>query len=365
MLQRSSFAAFIVAFGLSIAGVANAQVGLSTGPDYDLIDKAERVDDNAQFAFSALYRAGAEALQNKNYAAAERIFSDLLRRNPANADANFLMGLAKIGLENWAEAKGFLEVAVRQDPKRPEPRTRLGLTYVKLDDMDSARQQRAELANLDRNCKGACEDAVWIADGLVLLDQALSPDRPIAVAAPVNAPIDSAPSPAAATTLATKELNPADYSLVTFDDPHDLYDLLTQEGRCPPNKLAEPRQPCALILYTRVSDVGDGRQSNFKPVFKVISKTAIWAIHDKKLQKIRIENLYHDEEEIIGKKKSSYRSIALIGNAENKTNCEQARPCLASLVAQDMFRMYSNMPDSVVEVIWGSGMKDPGTIRIR
>lgn len=364
MFQRSSFAAVIVAIGLSMAGVANAQVGLSTGPDYDLIDKAERVDDNAQLAFSALSRVGAEALRNKNYPAAERIFSDLLSRNPSNPDANFLMGLTKIGLENWAEAKGFLEVAVRQDPKRPEPRTRLGLTYVKLDDMDSARKQRAELANMDRDCKGACEDAVWIADGLVLLDQALSPNRPVA-AASVNAPTGSAPSPAAAMAPASKELNPADYSLVTFDDPHDLYDLLTQEGRCPPNKLAEPRQPCALILYARVSDAGDGRQSNFKPVFKVVSKTAIWAIHDKKLQKIRIENLYHDEEEIIGKKKSSYRSIALIGNAENKTNCEQARPCLASLVAQDMFRMYANMPDSVVEVIWGSGMKDPGTIRIR
>jgi hypothetical protein len=30
-----------------------------------------------------------------------------------------------------------------------------------------------------------------------------------------------------------------------------------------------------------------------------------------------------------------------------------------------MFRMYTNMPDSVVQVIWGGGMKDPGTVRIR
>ncbi|MDP3739765.1 MAG: tetratricopeptide repeat protein [Hyphomonadaceae bacterium] len=335
---------------------------MSTKPDYDLIYKADRVDENTEATFSALSQAGVEAMRNKNYQVAEGIFSDLLHRNPNNADANFLMGLAKIGLEKWAEAKGFLETAVKQDPKRPEPRTRLGLTYIQLEDNDSARKQRAELARMDLDCKGACDDAVWIADGLVLLDQALSPGGSVAAAS-------SAPSPAAASASAipgSKELDPANYSLVTFDDPRDLYKLLTEEGRCPPNKLAEPKQPCALILYTRVSDVGDGHQSNFKPVFKVVSKDKIWAIHDKKLQSVRIENLYHDEEEIIGKKKSSYRSIALIGNAENKTNCEQARPCLASLVSEDMFRMYSNMPDSVVEVIWGpAGMKDPGTVRIR
>jgi hypothetical protein len=30
-----------------------------------------------------------------------------------------------------------------------------------------------------------------------------------------------------------------------------------------------------------------------------------------------------------------------------------------------MFHMYSGMPDSVVEVIWGAGMKDVGTVRVR
>jgi tetratricopeptide (TPR) repeat protein len=364
MLRRWFVVPVVVAVGVCMAGVANAQVGLSTKPDYDLIYKADRIDENAQGAFAALYQAGAAALQNKNYPVAEGIFSDLLSRDPANADANFLMGLAKIGLENLVEAKGFLEIAVGQDPARPEPRTRLGLTYIKLDDVDLARRQRAELASLDRDCKGACENAVWIADGMVLLDQALSPNRSVADAATAGAPTGPVASPTAAAP-ASKDFDPANYSLVTFDDPRDLYKLLTQEGRCPPNKLAEPKQPCALILYTLVDDTNVGRQANFKPVFKVVSKDAIWAIHDKKLQKVGIENLYHDEDEIIGAKKSAYRSVALIGNAENKTNCEQARPCLASLVSQDMFRMYSNMPDSVVEVIWGAGMKDPGTVRIR
>ena len=46
-------------------------------------------------------------------------------------------------------------------------------------------------------------------------------------------------------------------------------------------------------------------------------------------------------------------------------NCQASKPCLGHLVAQDMFHMYGNMPDSVVAVIWGEGMKDVATQRIR
>jgi hypothetical protein len=105
--------------------------------------------------------------------------------------------------------------------------------------------------------------------------------------------------------------------------------------------------------------------ANFKPVFKVVSRSAIWAIHGKELKKVKIENLYYDDDEIVGKKKTTYNSVALVGNAENAANCEAAKPCLGHLVAQDMFNMYASMPDSVVAVIWGEGMKDVATQRVR
>jgi hypothetical protein len=54
-----------------------------------------------------------------------------------------------------------------------------------------------------------------------------------------------------------------------------------------------------------------------------------------------------------------------VGNAENNANCAQGKPCLGDLVSEDMFNMYRNMPDSVVKVIWGGGMEDPGTVRVR
>ncbi len=331
--------------------------GLSKGVDYDLTDKAGRVDERTRIELLALHKTAVDALQARDFVAAEKTLTDLVRRSPTTTDANFLMGLAKIGLDKWEGAKVYLELAIQKEPLRPEPKTRLGLVYAKLNNPDGARKLREELVNLDSACNRTCEDATWIADGLVLLDEALAPKTPVKMVAATGTPGDL--------SAELKNFKPADYSLVAFRDIHELYNLLTKDGRCPPKKLAEPRQPCALILYRPVKGGDEGLTANFKPVFSVISRTAIWAIHDKKLQKIGIENLYFDEQDIIGQGKKAYISVALVGNAENKANCEKGLPCLNSLVVQDMFRMYNDMPDSVVAVIWGEHMKDPTTIRIR
>ncbi len=353
------------AVGMSLSGLAHAQAqnplsplkGLWNEPDYDAIYHADLIDDETRRELVALHKRATEALEAKDFAAAETTLHELVNYSPTTTDAHFLLGIARIGLEKWADAKAALEVAVRSEPKRPEPRTRLGLAYLKLGDVEAARRQRSELAELRAACKRACDDVTWIADGLVLLDQELAPLNATAPAAPVF----SSPSAIAATI----NFEPETYSLVTFTDTTDLYDLLTRKGRCAPKKLAEPRQPCALILYRPDDGTTGGLAANFKPVFRVDSRASVWAIHDKELQKVRIEDLYFDVEQIIGQKKTAYRSVAIIGNEENRSNCEKGAPCLSQLVAEDMFRMYGAMPDSVVEVIWGAGMKDPGTIRIR
>ena len=348
----------VVAASLAFAGAAYAQPGLSTGPDYDLIYKADRIEDNADNGLAQLQQQGLTALQGKDFAAAEAAFSELLRRKPSAVGANFMLGLAKIGLEKWEDAKVALERAVDDEPDRPEPKTRLGLTHIMLQNAEGARQQRDALLMLDVDCKGSCKDAAWIKDGIVALDQALAPG--------VKARISGAALAAVAQPPAQPGVfDPAKYGLVAFDDPDDLYDLLTKEGRCQANKTAAPRQPCALILYRPTDGSGGSLAANFKPVFKVTSRNAIWAIHDKQLQKIKIDNLYMDVVDVIGGKRTNYESVALVGNAENNANCAQGKPCLGDLVSEDMFNMYRNMPDSVVKVLWGGGMEDPGTVRVR
>lgn len=346
----------------SLAGMAHAQPGLSTKPDYDLIYKADRIDESRQADAALNYQRAVAALQAQNFATAELALSELGRSEAdAPADTNFLMGLAKIGLEKWDEARAALEIAVRDQPTRPEPRTRLALTYLKLTNKPAANEQRIALAGLEAACNKTCKDAAWIADGLRLVDQALSSE---AVVAKVSAADLAAVAPAGPGSA--KPFDPAKYSLIAFDNTDELYDVLTQEGRCPINKTAAQRQPCALILYRPVDGSTEGLTANFKPVFKVVNRKSIWAIHDKKLQKIQLEDLYFDNVDVIGGKKMAYISVALVGNVENAANCQAARPCLGNLVTEDMFNMYRNMPDSVVEVIWGAvGMKDSATIRIR
>ncbi len=342
------------------AGAAHAQVGLSTGPDYNMIDKAHRVDENGQRDFNLLRQRALAALQAKDYAGAELALSEALRLNGITPGTNFLMGLAKIGLEKWSEAQPYLEAATVDEPQRPEPKTRLAITYVKLDNPEAAKGQRNALAALDASCSKTCDDAQWISEGILLIDQALSSEQ---VAARISAAALAAVAPPPVDPA--KGFEPEKYNLVTFSDTNDLYDLLTAPGRCLPNKTADERQPCALILYRPQDGSTDARAANFKPVFKVVNRNTIWAIHDKKLQKVRIEDLFFDEVDVIGKQRAKYISIAVIGNAENKANCAKGIVCLAQLVSQDMFNMYTNMPPSVVEVIWGAGMKDPGTVRVR
>jgi TolA-binding protein len=116
---------------------------------------------------------GMQALQARNYPLAEGIFDDVLRQNRNHADANFLMGVAKMGLDKWDEAKKYLEIAVRKSPKRPDPRSRLGVTLIKLGDIEGAKQQREELVKLQAACKGGCRDGQYINDGIAMIDGAM------------------------------------------------------------------------------------------------------------------------------------------------------------------------------------------------
>jgi hypothetical protein len=219
-----------------------------------------------------------------------------------------------------------------------------------LNDRDGVSRQRAELVKLDEACKGACGDARWIADGIALVDQALAgPDAALATTLAATAP------PAAVTTsvASVTGFDPAKYSLVPFGGTADLYGALTQQGRCAPSMLAAPREPCALILYRPVNETPEGRNINFRPVFRVDSPTAIWSTHKGKLQKVKIEDLFADTADTMTEKRVKFSANALVGNAENKANCDAGRPCLSGLGSQDMFKMYQGMPDNVVKTIWG------------
>ncbi len=169
----------VLAAAAAAPGPALAQPGLSSAPNLDGADNANRIAENAQRALQALRKEGLEALQSQDFPAAEKAFGKLLSRNPTTADASYLMGLTKLAQQNWAEARQYLETAVKKEPTRPDPKARLGVAYVKLNDTEAAMKQRAELAGLASKCNG-CSDAARIAENLALLDRALAPKPPAA-----------------------------------------------------------------------------------------------------------------------------------------------------------------------------------------
>lgn len=340
----------LTAASLALALTAHAQPGLSTKPNYDGIYNAERIDESTQRDLAALHKTATDALAAQNYVGAETALADLVRRNPTTVDSSFLMGLAKIGLGQWEDARRHLEAAVKKEPRRPEPKARLGLVYTMLDNPDAARRQRADLASLDTACKSTCADATWIAEGLAAIDYALAnPGAGIAAASPVIAPTASVTTSVASVT----GFDTTKYSLVVFGDTADLYDALTRDGRCAAKAPGTPREPCALILYRPLVEEPGGTNANFRPVFRVESSNAIWATLNGKLQKVKIEDLFTDTADTFEAKGVKFRATALVGNAENRANCATGLPCLDALGSQDMFRMYQSMPDNVVKAIWG------------
>lgn len=154
---------------LALAGAAEAQVPRGFTPQGA---DQQRLEDNRSLS-SRHYNSGVEALQAGNFQVAESIFDDVLRQNPNHADANLRMGAVKMSLGKWEEAKKYLEVAVRKDPRSPDPKSRLAVTLIKLEDIPGAMEQRAALEKMSKDCRGKCRNAEWIANGIAMVDAAM------------------------------------------------------------------------------------------------------------------------------------------------------------------------------------------------
>jgi tetratricopeptide (TPR) repeat protein len=156
---------------LACVGAGHAQVPRGYAPQPE---DARRLEANTGLSAGRL-QDGVNAIQAKNFDLAESIFEDILRQTPNHPDASFMAGVAEMSLGKWSEAKQHLEVAVKKNPKSPDPKSRLGVTLAKLGDTDGALNQRAELAKMDKVCKGACPNAQWITNGIAMIDGVLPP----------------------------------------------------------------------------------------------------------------------------------------------------------------------------------------------
>jgi tetratricopeptide (TPR) repeat protein len=108
---------------------------------------------------AAAYQAGVTALQAQNYREAVRQFRTARRAAPNDGTINYALGLALVGENDHAEARGAFERAARADNAPAGARLQLGLVFLQLGQRDNAVGQQSELAAMIAACDAACGDA--------------------------------------------------------------------------------------------------------------------------------------------------------------------------------------------------------------
>lgn len=106
------------------------------------------------------FREGVDALQVKDYKKAEKKFGEVLSVAPKHPEANYYMGLAKIGNGKSKNAVRYLEKAVKERGNFVEARERLALVQIELGDLEAAREQLTAIEALKSECatEGACDE---------------------------------------------------------------------------------------------------------------------------------------------------------------------------------------------------------------
>ncbi len=122
---------------------------------------------------AAEYRTGIEALQAQRYQEAKRAFDRVLKVAPADANTNYLAGLAAAGLDDLKASRKYYERALRADKEMIPVRRELGLTYAKLGEKEKADAQLASLKAMQDKCAGACAKAAEIGAAIQALTAAL------------------------------------------------------------------------------------------------------------------------------------------------------------------------------------------------
>ncbi|HYJ83816.1 MAG TPA: tetratricopeptide repeat protein [Allosphingosinicella sp.] len=135
---------------------------------------------------AAEYRKGVEALQAQRYEEAGKAFGKVLKVAPADANTNYLAGLAAAGLGDLKASRKYYERALRADKEMIPVRRELGLTYAKLGEKEKADAQLAALKAMQDKCAGACAKAAEIGTAIQTLTAALG--------APPQARLESRPS---------------------------------------------------------------------------------------------------------------------------------------------------------------------------
>jgi tetratricopeptide (TPR) repeat protein len=110
------------------------------------VEALEPLRNNASYAEGALYMLEESYRRIREGAEAKQAFLELSSRYPDSALLHKLMGMAYDQQDDFQNAIGEFEAALKADPTLPEVRFGIGLLHLKLHDEDNARKwMQAEL----------------------------------------------------------------------------------------------------------------------------------------------------------------------------------------------------------------------------
>ena len=148
----------IVAAASLIAGGILAVAPVIAAPTTDTLSTTPKNDDTASH-----FRNGKNYLKSGMLDPAIKEFDKVLKVVPGDADANYYMGLAKLGKHEDQQAKNYLAKSVLIDGSNPAAREQLGLVSLKLDDKARAEKERDALAAMMKKCGSNCDEKLTTA----------------------------------------------------------------------------------------------------------------------------------------------------------------------------------------------------------
>ncbi len=176
-MQAIRISIFIVAVA-ALAGTAHAQGNQGNfEPSIDNPHSSLARDEwrpmGPGLAERTVPRSALFAMRDNDFTKAETIFADFLPGRSGHADGNLYMGIAKLNLGKWAEARTYLEVAATKAPRNPNPKIHLGVAYARLGNAQAAADQRAALVKMSKSHRISREESAYIKEGIARINEAL------------------------------------------------------------------------------------------------------------------------------------------------------------------------------------------------
>jgi len=183
------------------------------------------------------YQKGTAALQAGKYRDASVAFEHVTDAQPKDANAWYMLGLARAGANDAKGAAKAYQRAVKLDPAPVAPHKELALSYVKLKDQAKAGAELDALKARATACGDSCPEAADLKAAIDAVQAAMAGGAPAAMAAPPGGLIfASSDQGDAAYVRAVSLINEHRFAeaLVSLDDAQKAFgphpDILTYKG---------------------------------------------------------------------------------------------------------------------------------------